>query len=97
MIPSPGNTRLCENRTAACDRAHCDTGADVLLCKLNGKWMGGLVNTAGRNLHTIYTRSPSFLHTCASSTRAMMPDVLCGREPRWEPRARTTFRDFGLT
>jgi hypothetical protein len=64
MIPSPGNTRFCENRTAACDRALYDTGADVLLCNLNGKRMGTLVNTAGRHLHTIYTRLPSFLHTC---------------------------------
>jgi hypothetical protein len=37
--PFAGNTRLCENRTAACDRAHYDTGADVLLCDLNGKRM----------------------------------------------------------
>jgi len=25
-----------------------------------------------------------------------VPDVMCGREPRWEPRGRTAFRDSGL-
>ena len=27
----------------------------------------------------------------------MVPDVMCGREPRWEPHGRTVFRDSGLT
>ena len=31
------------------------------------------MNTAGRNLHTIYTRSPSFLHACAQDPTAGLP------------------------
>ena len=44
------------------------------------------------------SRSPVESPTLATQDQGVtVPGVMCGREPRWEPRGRTTFQFFGLT